>query len=119
MDVLTLIEQARSVGLTLSVRDGCLTIRGPRSAAPLVSALGTCKAEVIAALAARDAKPTWEELASLRWGPAQSDPEGDIVLDGPPDPDRLGAVLDALASDPEAIAEREAMRAEAAAGPEP
>jgi hypothetical protein len=51
MEVLTLLDQARSADLRLAVQGGRLIIEGPKSATPLAEALGARKAEVIASLA--------------------------------------------------------------------
>lgn len=51
MDGLTLLEQARSAGLTVTVQGDKLVIRGPRRAGPLAEQLLARKGEVIDALA--------------------------------------------------------------------
>jgi hypothetical protein len=61
MELLTLMDQARTAGLSLKVRGGRLDIVGPKSAASLAQALGHRKAEVIAALT----HPTAESASDL------------------------------------------------------
>lgn len=54
----------------------------------------------------------WAERSTWRWGPATGDPTPGIVIDRP-DPARRRAALEIAADDPYAIAECEAIRAEA------
>jgi hypothetical protein len=74
MDGLTLLEKARSAGLTVVVRGDKLVIRGPRRAGPLAEQLLAHKAEVIDALTLPSLSPTdlpsdwhflWEERAAI------------------------------------------------------
>src|SRR4051812_30724387 len=84
MDTLTLIEQARSAGLTLAVRDGELIVRGPKSAAPLVQALRERKAEVIAALSAPETRQgeSWKASGNSE-NSANDPPESGPVAPAP------------------------------------
>src|SRR5512135_3734268 len=54
----------------------------------------------------------WAELSTWRWGPAAADPTPGIILDQP-DRGRMLTALQTAAEDHYAIAEREAIRAEA------
>src|SRR5262245_58417074 len=74
MDGLTLLEQARSAGLTVSVRGDKLVIRGPRRAGPLAEQLLAHKGEVIDALTLESLIPAdlpadwhflWDERAAI------------------------------------------------------
>jgi hypothetical protein len=62
----------------------------------------------------RPSRPTWDELAKIRWGAAVGDPEPGIINDRP-DPERRRLALEAPGRDldPYARAEREAIQAEA------
>lgn len=118
---LTLLTEARAAGLAVRVDGDRLIVRGPRQAEALARRLIAHKAEILTALA-ETASPTgdceplrplpanWPELTALRWGPAVGDPTPGLTIDRP-DPDRRRAALAALADDPEAIAERDAIRA--------
>lgn len=54
---------------------------------------------------------TWGELASWRWGDDIDDPSENVIV-GRPDPQKMLSALRAAGDDPEAMAEREAIRAE-------
>src|SRR5262245_65192722 len=75
MDGLTLLEQARSAGLTVIVQGDKLVIRGPRRAGPLAEQLLAHKGEVLDALTAEAVTPAdlpadwhsaWDERAAIR-----------------------------------------------------
>src|SRR5262245_8286942 len=74
MDGMTLLEQARSAGLTVLVQGDKLVIRGPRRAGPLAERLLAHKGEVIGALAVGSLTPAdlpgdwhflWDERAAI------------------------------------------------------
>src|SRR5262245_7115820 len=74
MDGLTLLEQARSAGLTVVVQGDKLVIRGPRRAGPLAEQLLAHKGEVIDALTVQSLTPAdlpadwhflWDERAAI------------------------------------------------------
>lgn len=121
LHVPTLLAAARAVGLAVTEAGGRLTVRGPKGAAALARLLLDRKDAVLAALApegttdhpdARMApRPSWEALAALRWGPAESDPEPGLAVHSPPGPADLAALpWHEMAADPYAVAEREAIR---------
>ena len=111
--------------MTLPELDGFLTDRGIKLAVRLVvdaprgvltpeikAALVTHRPALIARLIRNVPPPrgaSWERLASLRWGPAVGDPTPGLIVDRS-DPERLRAALAELENDPDAIAEREAIR---------
>src|SRR5262245_4058925 len=75
MDGLTLLEQARSAGLTVIVQDDKLVICGPRRAGHLAEQLLARKGEIIDALTVQSLTPGdlpgdwrvfWEERAAVR-----------------------------------------------------
>jgi hypothetical protein len=78
MDGLTLLQEARTAGLDVQVRDGRLVIRGPRRAEPIARRLLDHKGLVMDALAERDAGAMtpdqlpadwhllWDERAAIR-----------------------------------------------------
>lgn len=78
MAALSLLARARSAGLTVTVREGKLQVRGPKRLAALAMELAEHKAEVLAALEAevqagppRLAEDT-AELPSWFWRPAET-----------------------------------------------
>jgi hypothetical protein len=66
MDLLILLREAQAAGLKLAVRSGRLSVRGPKSAAGTVRALGDRKEEVISILevvsALYGATSHWERI---------------------------------------------------------
>jgi hypothetical protein len=74
MDSLTLLEQARSAGLTVIVRNDKLVVRGPRQFSALAEQLLSHKTEVLNALALESFRPAdlpaqwhflWDERAAI------------------------------------------------------
>jgi hypothetical protein len=74
MDGLTLLEQARTAGLTLIVQGGKLVIRGPRRADRLAEQLLARKGEILDALTLESLTPSnlpsewhlmWDERAAI------------------------------------------------------
>ncbi|HEY8601497.1 MAG TPA: hypothetical protein VIL85_23925 [Thermomicrobiales bacterium] len=63
MDGLTLLDQARAAGLTLSADGERLNVRGPRRAEPLVRALLAEKYAVLGLLAQDDPEVRWRAEA--------------------------------------------------------
>lgn len=71
---MTLLERARSAGLTVAVRGDKLVIRGPRRAGPLAEMLLAHKGDVLRALTLESLTPTdlppewhlaWDERAAI------------------------------------------------------
>jgi len=60
MGSLSILEEARSVGLTVRVDAGRLVIRGPRSADTMARRLLDAKADVMAVLEAEASPDRWE-----------------------------------------------------------
>src|SRR5262245_22490124 len=74
MDGLTLLEQARSAGLTVIIQGDKLVIRGPRRAGPLAEQLLARKGEVMDALTVESLTPAdlpadwhflWDERSAI------------------------------------------------------
>ena len=65
MDVLKLLTEARSAGLTVEAQGDRLIVKGPKQATVIVKELGEHKAEVMAALAAISAPPSEAHPAIL------------------------------------------------------
>ena len=87
MDGLALIEQAREVGLKLSVMNGQLVMKGPKRLSSLVSLIAKNKAAVVKALTVSPTDPAQHSELSPSVGvtetpPIQEKPEGfaDSVL---------------------------------------